>query len=718
MSTLLFSLHLAAEADIVLARQRTRMLAERLGFDGHDQTRLATAVSEIARNAVQYAGGGRITFEIEGRTPPQILTIDVSDQGPGIAHLDEVMSGRYNAAGSAAGIVGARRLVDQLTIESGPRGGTRVLIRKLLPRGARAVAATDVPAIAQAVERSSPESPLAEIKRQNLELLRTLAALRERQDELVRVNGELEDTNRGVVALFAELDEKADHLRRADEMKTRFLSNMSHEFRTPLNAIRGLTSLLLDRLDGDLTSEQEKQVRLISRATQELSELVDDLLDLAKVEAGKIDVRPIEFDVRNLLAALRGMLRPLWLNSSVALVFDEVGELPPLFTDEGKVSQILRNFISNALKFTERGEVRVSVTLDAVGERILFSVRDTGIGIEPKDYERIFEEFSQVENPLQKRTKGTGLGLPLSKKLAELLGGHIAVASEPGVGSTFTLDIPVRFTAGPEPAAAPVAPSSPDRIPVLAIEDSPETLLLYDRFLQGTPFELLHAATLLRARQVLARQPVRAVLLDILLRGEDSWAFLAEFKSSPATRDTPVIVMTNVDDSRKAFALNADAFAQKPVSRRWLLDTLRRLALGEPPRALIVEDDEAARYLLAHTLGEMGYRVFEAGDGQTGIEVARAERPELVLLDLGLPDDHEQEVFASLTAAAPNRPAVIIMSSRDIGPEEERRFPGAAGILSKSLSRAETRIHLAELLERPMPGGRKAPADRGREGVS
>ena len=190
--------------------------------------------------------------------------------------------------------------------------------------------------------------------------MRTLDELRQRQEELARLNRELEDTNRGVVALYAELDERADHLRRADEVKTRFLSNMTHEFRTPLNSILALTRLLLDRVDGELTPEQERQVYFIRKSAENLSELVNDLLDLAKVEAGKIVVRPAEFEVRNLFGALRGMLRPLLLNTSVNLVFEEPDGIPPLHTDEGKVSQILRNFISNALKFTEQGEVRVS----------------------------------------------------------------------------------------------------------------------------------------------------------------------------------------------------------------------------------------------------------------------------------------------------------------------------------------------------------------------
>ena len=202
-----------------------------------------------------------------------------------------------------------------------------------------------------------PQNAFEELQYQNQELLGALEEIRSRQAELIRLNRELEDTNRGVVALYAELDEKADHLRRADELKSKFLSNMSHEFRSPLNSILALSGLLMNRADGELTPPQEQQVVYVRRAAQDLLELVNDLLDLAKVEAGKVKARPLEFEVENLFAALRGMLRPLLLNQAVDLIFDDATHIPRVFSDEGKVSQILRNFISNALKFTERGEI-------------------------------------------------------------------------------------------------------------------------------------------------------------------------------------------------------------------------------------------------------------------------------------------------------------------------------------------------------------------------
>ncbi len=182
--------------------------------------------------------------------------------------------------------------------------------------------------------------------------MKTLDELRERKEDLARINSELQDTNRGVVALYAELDERADYLRHASELKSSFLSNMSHEFRTPLNSMLALTRMLLDRMDGDLTPEQDQQLRFIQQSAKELSEMVNDLLDLAKVEAGRLEVRPSTFEVAELFGALRGMLKPLLADNSLNLVFESADNLPPLFTDEQKVSQVLRNFISNAIKFT------------------------------------------------------------------------------------------------------------------------------------------------------------------------------------------------------------------------------------------------------------------------------------------------------------------------------------------------------------------------------
>jgi signal transduction histidine kinase len=270
------------------------------------------------------------------------------------------------------------------------------------------------------------------------------AALEFSRRESQELRSELEETNRGVLALYAELDAQAEQLRQATELKSSFLAYMSHEFRTPINSIRSITRLLLDRVDGPLTEEQVKQVSFVQQNATEFAEMVDDLLDLAKVEAGRVEISPAWFEMVDLFSALRGMFKPVLTNPAVNLVFEEPENVPKLYTDDRKLSQILRNFISNALKFTPRGDVRVSARLEGDG-RVTFSVTDTGIGIAPEYHRSIFEDFTQVQSPLQKRLRGTGLGLSLSKKLAALLGGSVRLESEHGKGSTFSVTIPIQM---------------------------------------------------------------------------------------------------------------------------------------------------------------------------------------------------------------------------------------------------------------------------------
>jgi CheY-like chemotaxis protein/two-component sensor histidine kinase len=367
--------------------------------------------------------------------------------------------------------------------------------------------------------------------------------------------------------LYAELEEKADSLRRADEMKSKFLSNMSHEFQTPLNAILALTRLLLQRSDGELSTEQEKQVQFIRQATEELSELVHDLLDIAKVEAGKVTLRPDVFRVTDLFGALRGLMRPLQRNPQVTLAFESADGLPPLVADEGKISQILRNYISNALKFTESGEVRVSAAVEQTA--VCFRVADTGIGISRDDQARLFQEFGQVPNRLQARVRGTGLGLSLSKRLAELLGGSVGVESEPGQGSTFWLRIPLSLAQVEAPRRDP-APAAAGRT--------------------------------------------------------------------------------------------------------------------SAPVALVVDDEQTARYVLRRYLAAAGCRVIEAGGGEEGLSRALADQPDVIFLDLHMPDMQGGEVLARLKrdAATAHIPVIIATSQLVAAAERDRLNAHAAAFLGKA----------------------------------
>jgi signal transduction histidine kinase/CheY-like chemotaxis protein len=535
--------------DLVAARRRARQIASLLGFDEQAQTRIATVASEIARNALRYGGGGRIEFGVDDCSGSQAMTMVVTDRGPGIDNLGEVLGGSYvSRTGMGLGILGARRLMDEFDIASSPEKGTRVVMKKLLPRRAPALTPSRMHTILDELARQQPESPIEEIQQQNAELLQALADLNERQQELERLNQELEDTNRGVLALYAELDEKAESLRRADQIKTRFLSDMSHEFRTPVNSILALSRLLAEET---MSSEGVKQVSLVRRAAEDLESLVNDLLDLAKIEAGKVDVRPAEFEVANLFSALRGMLRPLLLNRALSLVFEEPEGLPVMMTDEGKVSQILRNFISNALKFTPSGEIRVSAAVAPGGESIVFTVADTGIGIASQDHERIFEEFTQIDNPMQRDHKGTGLGLPLTRKLAHILGGRVGVRSEPGVGSTFWAEIPIRFAGASAPARprnaapAPHASAEPASLRLLIIDDDETARYTLASFARRPGVTITEAENGLQGIARAAADLPDLIMLDLMMPGIGGHEVLQRLKSDPSTAQIPVVIITS-----------------------------------------------------------------------------------------------------------------------------------------------------------------------------
>jgi signal transduction histidine kinase/CheY-like chemotaxis protein len=524
-------------------------------------------------------------------------------------------------------------------------------------------------------------------------MLMQLEELHAQQTRLTELNQELEDTNRGVVALYAELADRADHLRQADELKSRFLSNMSHEFRTPLNSILALSRLLLSRVDGDLLPEQEKQVQYIRKGAETLTELVNDLLDLAKVEAGKTTVVPSEFTAANLFSTLRGMLRPLLAGDSVALVFEMPDDVPALITDEGKVSQILRNFLSNAIKFTEKGEIRMWAETDRAADTVTFRVRDSGIGIADEDIDVVWQEFTQISHPMQARQKGTGLGLPLSKKLAELLRGSVAVESSPGQGSEFSLTVPrvypLRYEMTESEASWNLAP---DRVPVLSIEDNAADAFAFERALAGSRYQMIAARSLAEASRALERFSPAAILLDIVLIGEDGWRFLIEIKQRKLTQDIPVIVASMTQEERKATSLGADDFLAKPVEPETLLRALDR-ATGEHSvtRVLVVDDEEVFRYLVRQLLPRGAFELIEAATCQEGLLRARERRPDVVLLDLNLPTMDGFQLLDRLTESIGSMP-IIVITSMVLDDDRRFRLRAAARILSKSALTGDTLV--------------------------
>lgn len=678
MRKVLHTVRLKTERDVVQARQRAREIAALLGFDNQEQIRLATATSEMARNAFRYARDGKVHFHVL-LEKPQTFEITITDSGPGIRNLEEVLDGRYQSqTGMGVGIIGTRRLMDGFDIQTSD-SETVVQMRKALPVHGASLSPAEAQAIVGRLVRS-PESPYEELERQNQEMLKTLQELRSRQEEISLVNRELEDTDRGVVALYAELDERADYLRRASELKTSFLSSISHEFRTPLNSIISLARILQDRLDGELTAEQEKQVSFIADAARSLSELVNDLLDLAKVEAGKVRIRVKTFDLVELFSALKGMLKPLLAdNTSVDLIFETPSGIPPLHTDEGKISQILRNFISNAIKFTPQGEIRIATELTE-NHTVVFRVQDTGIGIAPEHHETIFQEFTQLENILQTRYRGTGLGLPLCRNLAILLGGSVWVESEPGRGSTFYAEIPVVYSGEADmtevPATLPVPEFS--RAAVLLIEDDVGAFTALETHFRKSEFQLIHVENLDRAQQWLERHTPVAIISDIYLDGFPIWDFLKSLRDEQRRRghEVPVIAVSAYDDGSNASSHGVDVFLKKPLDQSVLLGELRRLTgREEPRRLLLVDDNELSLYILRELLNRSWLYLMEAHNGHEALEIVGRERPDGILLDLLMPGMSGFEVLEHLRSREETRKLpVVVYTSKALSQDEKEKL--------------------------------------------
>ncbi|AGZ38535.1 sensor histidine kinase [Actinoplanes friuliensis] len=432
------------EQDIFVVRQLAREVAREVGMETQDQTRLATALSEVGRLMLVTGRDAEVVFVA---APDGVPTLQVQVEYP--------VTGDAARLTSQLGQV--RRLVDSMEVGDGGIG-TIVRMSRRLPPAAPLLSPDLMDEIRERLAGHVPGTPYDELTVQNQQLIGALDEVRAQRDDLARLNAELEETNRGVmalyhqlsdeleetnrgvVALYNELDEKSVQLRAASEAKSRFLANVSHELRAPVTAIIGLGRLLSDDASDPLTPEQNRQVELIRGSATDLLSLVNDLLDLAKAEAGRIEPNWSDVDLKAVFGQLRGTLRPLATRPEVDFVVEEPS-IAVLRSDEVLLAQVLRNLLTNAIKFTSEGSIRLAVT--PIDDGVEFTVADTGTGIPPELQERIFEEFYQVPGSHPLSGKGTGLGLPYARRLVTILGGALRVTSTPGQGSTFTVSLPV-----------------------------------------------------------------------------------------------------------------------------------------------------------------------------------------------------------------------------------------------------------------------------------
>ncbi len=542
MLTELATLQVRDISGVLAARQIGRELATRLALEPQDAVRVATALSEICRSALV---AGRVAVIVFGADEADlVLTVTVNGEPP------------------AEGVAAAAKLMDKVGVS-----GQVVRMTKPLPATVR----TDLAAVSAELADLLPQSTLDELRRNNQDLIEALEDLKRQKEQLLLLNAELqetnrgvmalytelseelEQTNRGVVALYAELDEKSEQLRAAAEAKDRFWANVSHELRTPLHSIKGLTLLLEDRSSpGALDTDQLHQVELIRNSTSTLLALVNDLLDVAKAESGRLSIDPAVVALPGVLSTLRGLVRPLADGKPVTVVVSAEDAPANVLTDEAALTAILRNLLSNGIKYTDSGEVRLSVRR-AADDTVEFRVTDTGTGIPPAHQERVFEEFYQVPG---RSRGGTGLGLPYARRLAGLLDGTLTLTSEPGAGTTVVLSIP---------------DGMPSVGTVLVADDDAGFRGVLRAMLTGIAGRLIEAEDGDAALAAVAEDDVDLVLADLRMPGTDGEALLDRLPAS-----LPAILITGLDiqpPPRAAALLRKDE-----LTRERLAFTIRRVS--------------------------------------------------------------------------------------------------------------------------------------------
>ncbi|MDB5100271.1 MAG: domain S-box protein [Cyanobacteria bacterium RYN_339] len=507
-----------------------------------------------------------------------------------------------------------------------------------------------------------------------------------REKELLLTNSQR------ILDLNDELQLQKAQAQEANRLKSEFLANMSHELRTPLNSILGYTDLVLKSKQPPLDEKHRANLQVVRRNGKHLLSLINNVLDLAKVESGRAVVYVEPLDARTFLQGLVTTTAPLARERGLELRLELAPALETVVTDETKLRQIVLNLLSNAIKFTTAGAVVLRARPDGAAEWLV-EVEDTGVGIAPEHQQLVFEEFRQVDASSTRQQGGTGLGLAIARKLAQLLGGDLALASEPGRGSVFTLRLPLESVGehAPTPAISTRvqanAPRMGGKLPVVTIDDDPEMLHLIAERLKDTPYVAVPASTGESGLQLVRELKPYAVILDIILPAKDGWTVLRELKGDPATADIPVLILSVAESKVLGYSLGAAAYMTKPVDQHALLATLERLGSSTPPGdgyVLVMEDDPDARGLYRELLGARGCRVVEAEDGTQGIAAIAHELPALIILDLMMPKMDGFEVLAWLRRQPHARHVpVVVVTARDLSADDRERLGEAQAVICK-----------------------------------
>ncbi|WP_020676968.1 response regulator [Geopsychrobacter electrodiphilus] len=530
---------------------------------------------------------------------------------------------------------------------------------------------------------------LANLKtqRQALELAEKNEELQINTEELVSQSEELREQADELRGTAAELESRRTQVEEADRLKSEFLSNMSHELRTPLNSVLALSQLMISRGTGKDPDEEKNFLEVIERNGRQLLNLINDILDLAKIESGRMDIFPAVFDVNQVVQRALDTVRPLAENKNLAISLN-LDTLPAIESDEEKLHQILLNLLSNAIKFTEQGEITLNVT--ATAQTLRCEVSDTGIGILPGDLTHIFDEFRQADGTTTRKHEGTGLGLSICQKLATLLGGQILVESTFGQGSTFTLELPLKMsvakvrTAGENSSMtalkAETLPGRSMQRTILVIDDEREVRELVARHLKAAGYEVIVASSGRQGLQLAKEHHPFAITLDILMPDMDGWEVLRGIKNNPDTADIPVTMLSVSEDRATGVALGAAGYLTKPIDRNLLCTELERIGSHKQvKRILIADDDAVARNYIEAALTDEGYLVTQADGGEAALRIVKEYPPDVLLLDLMMPDVDGYMVLDELQKdPVLSGLAVIILTAKDLTAAERSRLKASA----------------------------------------
>jgi len=505
--------------------------------------------------------------------------------------------------------------------------------------------------------------------------------------------------------ILRELQLKNREAEEANQAKSRFLANMSHELRTPMNAIIGFSEILCERLDEKIDPKSMNFLRSIVSSGRHLLEIINDILDLSKIEAGKMEIFPETFPVRAAIDSVCQVMKGLSTRKNISFAIDVAPDVADIETDNAKFKQILYNLLSNAVKFSPNDSV-VTIRARKIEEVIAVEVIDRGIGIAGEHLASIFEEFRQVDASMSRQYGGTGLGLSLVKRFVQLQGGTIGVKSQLGAGSTFTFTLPRRFLGATIPS--PIVNADGTVVPpgnrVLVVEDEEaawSTLSAYLLSAGYVPIRARHGDEALRLAR--AMRPV-AITLDIVLPGSEGWDVLRALKNDPATAHVPVVIVSIVENRELGLAFGADDYFVKPVDWARLLKRLRELTTRtlSPRRArlLLIDDDVSVHDLLEPELARQGYELEKAYSGKEGLERAEASKPDVIILDLMMPEMSGFRVAELLRQTESTaRIPILAFTAKDVTAEEREQLRACSAIVTKGSAAGKRLIHAIQSLD-------------------